>query len=583
VLVGPVYPLLAAAALLFVPATRRLQAFWLVLGFVAAAALAACAAVVAATPLGAAIGRTLGDFSAWITGTPGTPVSTAEQEAFQRANARSWAAFAPDAELHRLLETTTSGTRFTLYGFRSGSALCLRLVAAGAVSATSTRCAPVHELQTADEPALVVAADEPVGSTNAPADASGYVPDVYTATFGIASDGVRQVELVADDGTHAAAVAGNAFLYVADHPKLGTRVRSVEAVAADGSRVSLPFESSPFGMLDLPPAPGGRAQGPSRVERRLDGGSIGWVERLEPRGRPLPAELLERTATMQSHMRAGDASPLLARELQPDPGDPLRIGIVALPHRGLCWYTIEAGGIGGTCTQLAEVFADAPFTIGLEGSGPSQFSLLAGLASDDVAAMKVFLASGAVVEVALRDNAYVARVARSDFPIRVVAYDRDGKVVGLRTFASDGMTSAAPPQARTSVREVLRVTGDGGATAVLRAGDAVGGYRCWSIDISGGSSEGGCTPWPPTGGPTLQLGATRSGADVFLTGTVAPAVETVRLAFGDGRVAAVRPVAGIVVYAIPADELRDGKAFVALHGLDAAGREIAAQGIRVER
>jgi GT2 family glycosyltransferase len=40
-LVGPAYPVLALAALLIVPAARRLQAFWLVLGFVVAAALAA--------------------------------------------------------------------------------------------------------------------------------------------------------------------------------------------------------------------------------------------------------------------------------------------------------------------------------------------------------------------------------------------------------------------------------------------------------------------------------------------------------------------------------------------------------------
>jgi GT2 family glycosyltransferase len=40
-LVGPVYPALALAALFFVPAGRRKQAFWLLLGFVAAAVLAA--------------------------------------------------------------------------------------------------------------------------------------------------------------------------------------------------------------------------------------------------------------------------------------------------------------------------------------------------------------------------------------------------------------------------------------------------------------------------------------------------------------------------------------------------------------
>jgi hypothetical protein len=40
-LVGPAYPLLGLAALLFVTAARRLQAFWLLLGFLASAALAA--------------------------------------------------------------------------------------------------------------------------------------------------------------------------------------------------------------------------------------------------------------------------------------------------------------------------------------------------------------------------------------------------------------------------------------------------------------------------------------------------------------------------------------------------------------
>src|SRR5438128_1731701 len=47
------------------------------------------------TPLGAAIGRTFDGFSAWITGSPGTPASPREQRAFEEANARSWASFPP--------------------------------------------------------------------------------------------------------------------------------------------------------------------------------------------------------------------------------------------------------------------------------------------------------------------------------------------------------------------------------------------------------------------------------------------------------------------------------------------------------
>ena len=292
---------------------------------VLAAVVGAFAVAAAASPLGAAHVRTLDDFSAWIRGEPGQPASPAEQQAFQEANARSWAGFAPAAKLRRLLETEVSGTSFTLFGFRSGDLLCLRLVAAGGTRGTSTHCAPVRSLQTAESPALVVAADEPVGCSR-PAHAGGYTADAYTATFGIASDGVRAVVVKADDGTHDALVGGNAFLYLADHPKVGTRVRGVEAVAGNGDRAPLAFQSSPFGMLDLPPPPKGKAQGPTRVERHVSGGSIGWVERQEPRGEPLPPSLRARIEEMSSHMLGG-VRPVLERVVQPDPGDVLRMGI----------------------------------------------------------------------------------------------------------------------------------------------------------------------------------------------------------------------------------------------------------------
>ena len=215
---------------------------------VAVAAVALAAVVAAATPIGGAIARTFDGFSAWVSGEPGTPASPAEQQAFQHANARSWTAFASGTELRRLIETSGDGTTYTLYGFRSGDALCLRLVATGVVPAISTHCAPLQALQSARQPALVVAADEPLGSTNTPPNDQGYVPAAAAASFGIVSDGVAHVLLHADDGTHDAIVASNAFLYVAERPKLGVRVRSVEAVAGDGSKVALPFQSAPYGL-----------------------------------------------------------------------------------------------------------------------------------------------------------------------------------------------------------------------------------------------------------------------------------------------------------------------------------------------
>jgi hypothetical protein len=542
----------------------------------------------ALSPVGPAIADGIGSFSAWVSGEPGQPASPAEQQAFERANERTWAVFAPGTKLRRLLEAKVSGTAFTLYGFRSGDDLCLRLVASGAASGTSTHCAPLHALQTAKAPALVVATDEGIGTTGAAPTAEGFVPEAYSATFGIASDGVKSVSLRADDGMHGALLGANAFLYIADHPKLGTRVRGAEAVAGDGAQVPLELQSAPFGYFDLPNAPKGTLHGPREVDRHVTGGSIGWIERLEPRGEPLPPKVIAAWSRAGlPGLRHGHV--LMARALQPDPGDYLRVGIIASstsdtvgPDVLLCVFTIDRTGSGGGCSPYAHLFdIGRPFTVSQESSGSDQYSQLDGLASDDVAALKIFRASGSALDIRIRDNAYVARVARSDFPIRLVAYDSKERVIGIQSFASDGMSSPAPPEAKASVQEITRVTGDGGASAVLEAGKPFGGYRCWTIDFSGGSGGGGCTPWPTHEQPLLFVDGTRIGNDAFLTGPLSPDVASVTLTYANGELVTVKPVAGFIMYAIPSRFVDDGRVFVAVRALDADGKQIDERGIRV--
>jgi hypothetical protein len=556
-----------------------------------AAGLAAALVIALVTPVGPAIGHLLGDFSAWVSGEPGTPASPAEQKEFQRANERSWTQFAPGTQLRRLARTSVSGTEFTLYGFRTGDSLCLRLVASGVASAPSTRCAPLHHLQTANVPALVVAVDEPVGSGHEPPGPDGSVAERYSATFGIASDGVKRLILHADDGDHEALIAGNAFLYVADHPKAGTRVRSVEAVAGDGLRVALPFASSPYGMLDLAAPPTGTLHGPDHVERRLNGGTISWIERLDPRGEPVPAGLREQLEGPISHgaLSRSGLKPIMMRLLQPDANDFIRIGIVAVspsdtmanPQAGVCYYLIDPPGIGGACAvQLDQLFRRGPFTLGGAGSGPSEYSIIGGLASDDVAAIKVFLGSGAVLDAGLRDNAYLARIARSDYPIRIVAYDKAKQVIGLETIENDGMSSPAPARARTSVHQIVGVNADGGGTLVIRAGVAAGGYRCYEIRVSLGGQEGGCTPWPPHGPPLQLLNLQRSGNDLFLTGPVPDTVDSVKVTFGDGKSAVVKTIEGFVAYPLPAEEAASATITLVVRGLDGNGEEIARRGLK---
>lgn len=42
--------------------------------------------------------------------------------------------------------------------------------------------------------------------------------------------------------------------------------------------------------------------------------------------------------------------------------------------------------------------------------------------------------TGETQPILLRDNARLAQVARADYPVRVVAYDRDDRIIGIQTM-----------------------------------------------------------------------------------------------------------------------------------------------------
>ena len=569
-------------------AGERRGAGWRRRALVIAFAAAALAGL-AVSPVGTAIADGVGGFASWLRGEPGSPATPAEQQAFEAANERTWVGFAPGTKLRRLIETKSDDTTLTLYGFRSGDALCLRLVASGEKSATSTYCAPLRVLQTDRAPAVVVATDEGIGSADVAPNEDGYVPAAYSATFGIASDGVQRVALHGDEGTHQALLGGNAFLYVDDHPKLGARVRSAEAVAANGARAELPLQAAPFGYFDLAAPPKGQAPGPTQVERKVDGGSIGWVERDEPRGDPLPSSrigrpFLERPGGLRQHL-------LLARTVQPDPDDYLRVGVVAVSpgytlqdrRAMLCALLIDRDGTSGGCSPADRLFDRAPFTFGSSSSGSSQYSVLSGLASDEVAKLVLFSLRAGTVEVPLRDNAWLVRVASGDYPLRLVAYDHEGRVIGIDAYQSDGSTSPAPAEAKSSVRTLARVVGESGQTATLRAGTAVGGYRCFSIEVSNRGGGGGCTRWPIDGRALAFVEAAATHGDVFLTGPLPPAAAAISVGYPNGETARVEPIGSFVVYAVP-HRLIPGLPFTAeLRALDAHGRQIDDRELTVPR
>jgi hypothetical protein len=85
-------------------------------------------------------------------------------------------------------------------------------------------------------------------------------------------------------------------------------------------------------------------------------------------------------------------------------------------------------GIGRDLKPFSVSTASGPDLV-----GPGGGLLLAGLASDQVAHLELFLPHGRQQVVPLKDNAFVVRVRGSDPVANLVAYDKHGLVIGTTT------------------------------------------------------------------------------------------------------------------------------------------------------
>ena len=541
---------------------RRLAA----LAFAAAALIA-----LGLSPVGGAIVSGFGDFSAWLTDSPGEPASEDAQRAFDEGNARSWLAFPDGPKLRSLITTEAAGGKFELFGFRSGDALCLRLTVKGIPTDAppAMGCAPLSALRRAAAPAVTVIVDYSFGRQDVPPNEEGYIPARTSASFGVVADGVDAVELETNEGRVDAIIASNAFLAVTENPPLGTRTKELEVIGEQGERMSVPLAKAPFGDFGAPARPG-VAPGPTKVEREVEGGTIGWLVRRELRG-----ESVEEAGFDPGQLRfLARGEVLLARVLSPDPQGRLPFVITLLrtpaaqepfPMPGGAQVCTLVGG-GGGCSPLAHLFPRGPFTVGtMSGYGGNQYVVVNGLANDEVARLELFLADGERLPVPLADNVYVVEVARLKFPARMVGYDAEGRVIGIEAHVHDPLTTPGPRPVAGKQRIVKRMaTADGEAT--LRLGPSTEGTTCYQIRFGDGRTGTGCMPTKPQG-PVLALNYDASGV---VHGTVSARVATIELRLEDGGRVRIEPLQGVVLHGV------DGEPKAAV-GFDAAGREIERQ------
>jgi hypothetical protein len=373
--------------------------------------------------------KPLADLGAWLRDIPGDR-SRNGQERFDRQNALAYGHFPQGTRVGVLLRRTVGGQPFELLGFRAGERLCLRLeTPALPAAARPPECVSLWELSRTDEPAAVLAAHLLARLSDGSAR-----PVVY----GLVADDVEHMEVGVASASGQAAIAHNAFLYVGSPVEaIGPAFRSITGVAVgeSGRRHEIRVASSP-----LPVKAGGAARlpGPDRVERKLEDGRIGWLDRGEARGEEFawPGQRAVRV--------------LWARSIQPDSASPFRIAISRAERVGgthvaafycLKWLWPLLATTGSTsCIRTTAVASGIAYTADLPNSG-EQFPFWVGLAADEITRLELFYPDGQSRGVAVVDNTFAFQTRRGE-PVKLAAYDRAGRVVkvGLVGSAESGLS-----------------------------------------------------------------------------------------------------------------------------------------------
>jgi hypothetical protein len=485
--------------------------------------------------LGTAAGVTaaLGGFDAWLSGKPGKPAPAAEQQRFEAANGRTLAAFPSDTKLRELIRTTVGGKTYVLFGFRSGHTLCLKLRAVSLGHSTGLSCIPESTVAHSTSPIVVV------NSNFGFSDRHGRESAEFS--FGIAADGVSRVDVLAVDGRHRATVGGNAYLFVENEPNTGNRVLSISARGPSGKTTTVSFDAT-FAGFGIAPSTR-RPLGPTQVQARIAHPTLDWARRDGKRTKPDP-----------------------------------RSDIVVSVTGQYCLNVQQEHSHATGCGNRDDFFARGPLNVMMSGGAGVQAAVLAGAAADGVARIAMFDANGLRISVPLKDNVFALRVANNEFPVRLVAYDTRGRVVGTQVFRNELGGPTLPASAFRGLRVVDHVQGPDGASAVVRLGRTTHGLRCWRIDFSTRQSPRGCIEIFPTGPWTSVNLVQPAGRDLFVIGQTRPPVATVELHFRDGRVVQLTPTGRLFVAAIPRAYLGSARQVAFAVGYDRAHRVVQRQG-----
>ncbi len=305
------------------------------------------------------------------------------------------------------------------------------------------------------------------------------------------------------------------------------------------------------------------------MQRKVEGGTIGWLLRHEERGDDPPKDARARWRFLDWLQ--------FARVITPDPQSHARVlvGIGKMPGPtfgnpssgpDLCAFNITGSGAGGGCNHLDDPFPLGPLWVGESvAEGGDQYATLSGLASDDVARLELFLPNGDTQPIPLRDNVWLTQVARADYPLRIVAHDTDDLIIGIEDFGVEHPRPRPVGKWRT-----ITIQSEHGV-ASLRIARSDKGGRCFEIRLPGGAGSSGCPPRArPAQLPRLNIDIVDGPNGAWLTGDVADNVATLDINQTNGEVKTVASVEGFVLAPVPGG----ADAVKAVIGRDAHGAEV---------
>jgi hypothetical protein len=169
--------------------------------------------------------------------------------------------------------------------------------------------------------------------------------------------------------------------------------------------------------------------GPTHVQRKVRNGTVHWLFAHKPRGQSLAQAHIPLLSTTGAHWQPVR----FARVVTPDPSQPVKVVLSLIGKRGrnICMTVYYGYSSSGGCAVGLRL---KPFNYDISSHIPDCTScggvVIAGVASDDVARMELFLPGGKHRAVPLKDNVFLIRLGTSYSSSNLVAYDHNGLIIG---------------------------------------------------------------------------------------------------------------------------------------------------------